>query len=84
MTRVPPNPNILYHNQGDGRFVKLTAESIIHGDVTSATGIWGDVDNDGDLDLFTLNQTNRSMRLSDDGEGNSRNRFYRLIQPDPL
>ena len=54
---VPNNPrsptfNSLYENQGDGTFVRLTTGAIAQDIVMSESGTWGDIDNDGDLDLF--------------------------------
>jgi hypothetical protein len=43
--------NFLYTNNGDGTFTKVTAGVIVHDGGWSASGAWGDLDNDGDLDL---------------------------------
>ena len=52
--------NVLYHNNGNGTFTDVTAESGIGGkpkDVLSVVAAWFDYDNDGKLDLFVSNYT---------------------------
>lgn len=47
--------NLLYRNNGDGTFLKIT-DSPIFSDVNPSTGgSWGDYNNDGYLDLFVAN-----------------------------
>ena len=47
--------NRLFKNNGDGTFKDVTAESGIETDGLTMTGAWGDIDGDGDLDLFIGN-----------------------------
>ncbi|NJN77464.1 MAG: hypothetical protein HC803_03335 [Saprospiraceae bacterium] len=49
--------SFLYHNNGDGTFTKVTdANNPIVTDLAPSTsGVWGDYDNDGDIDLFVSN-----------------------------
>jgi hypothetical protein len=47
--------NILYHNEGNGTFSRLTRGSLGTIGGNSVTGVWGDYDNDGFLDLFVSN-----------------------------
>lgn len=50
-----PEDNLLYHNNGDGTFSKITTGSPVN-DGGSSFGVgWGDYDNDGFLDLFVAN-----------------------------
>jgi len=42
----------LMHNNGDGTFSDVTAESGLSFESQSLSGIWGDYDNDGDLDIY--------------------------------
>jgi len=47
--------NVLYENRADGTFVDVTARAAV-GDRGMGTGaIFGDYDNDGDLDLYVVN-----------------------------
>ncbi len=45
-------PNLLYRNLGDGGFEERGEEARLDVDVHSAGAAWGDIDNDGDLDLY--------------------------------
>ncbi len=42
----------LMHNNGDGTFSDTTVEAGLSYDSQSLSGVWGDYDNDGDLDLY--------------------------------
>jgi len=50
-----PLTRILYRNNGDGTFADVSQELGIAGHGTNITCFWGDVDNDGDQDLFLAN-----------------------------
>ena len=60
-----PRPLLLYHNNGDGTFTKVTNTLINAFPTVSNALLWGDYDNDGHLDLFCT------------GEGSSPNRLFR-------
>ena len=47
--------NLLYKNNGDGSFKKITEGPVVNDGGYSMSGSWGDYDNDGDLDLFVGN-----------------------------
>ena len=47
--------NILYHNEGGGKFLRVTESPVVAEGRATAGATWVDVDNDGDLDLFTAN-----------------------------
>ncbi|MHC4844960.1 MAG: CRTAC1 family protein [Planctomycetota bacterium] len=74
------NP-VLYRNDGDWRFVDVTAAAGLAGLSASYQAAWADVDNDGDLDVMVsdklmLNQGNANhwLKLRLDGTGGSFNR----------
>ncbi len=60
--------SFLYHNQGDGTFVKVTTGSIVNDLYESWTGAWADYDDDGRLDLFVT--SNGGFTPSGLGEDN--------------
>jgi hypothetical protein len=47
--------NALYHNEGGGRLTKVNAGNLVTQKLRSHSGIWGDFDNDGLLDIFVSN-----------------------------
>jgi hypothetical protein len=47
--------NLMYRNNGDGSFTQITNGSPATDVASSNTGIWGDYDNDGFMDLFVAN-----------------------------
>jgi len=52
---VNDQDNLLYHNNCDGTFTKITVSPIATDGGSSATSNWVDYDNDQDLDLFVGN-----------------------------
>ncbi|MGB0850990.1 MAG: CRTAC1 family protein, partial [Bacteroidia bacterium] len=62
--------NILYHNDGDGTFTKITTGPVVEEDGSSVAGTWGDYDNDGYIDLFVANNINSENKLyHNEGDG---------------
>jgi len=55
-----PHPCELYHNQGDGTFRNVAGLAGVDHIGFVKAALWGDIDNDGDLDLFLsrIHQTN--------------------------
>ncbi len=49
-----PQPNLLYHNNGNGTFTDVSASSGIDDTGRGRTIVMGDYDNDGDPDLFLV------------------------------
>jgi len=47
--------NLLYRNNGDGTFTRIVEGNAANDFATSLSGVWGDYDNDGRLDLFITN-----------------------------
>jgi hypothetical protein len=63
----------LYHNNGDGTFSDVTEKAGMA--VTPSYGlgvIWGDYDNDGDLDLFVANDSMPNFLFQNQGNGRFR------------
>jgi len=61
-------PNALYRNDGDS-FVADTQRVIIDNIGESYGSAWGDVDNDGDLDLIVMNRLGLATLYVNDGTG---------------
>ncbi len=68
--------NTLYHNNRDGTFTQITTGAIVNDGGNSMGAAWGDINNDGWLDLFVANdeplpnnngQTNFVYRNNGDG-----------------
>jgi len=58
-----PRPNVdginaLHHNLGGTNFVEVTQAAGLNRPMNTIAGIWGDYDNDGNLDLFVMNPLN--------------------------
>jgi hypothetical protein len=56
-------PNILYKNNGDKTFTKVTTGDVVNDYAKSLGASWGDYDNDGYLDLFVANNGGASNYL---------------------
>jgi len=50
-----PQTNYMYVNNGDGTFTKLSTGSVATDLGLTSSALWGDFDNDGDVDLFAAN-----------------------------
>jgi len=65
------NPSVLYRNNGDGTFTDVSSIAGISHLDGGHSGIWGDYDNDGDMDLFITNNSttiSQSPPISTSGE----------------
>jgi hypothetical protein len=65
-----PEPDVLYRNNGDGTFTDVSQESGIG--LVAGTGmgmVCGDFDNDGDTDVFVLNDVAANFFFVNDGTG---------------
>ncbi len=58
---TPAELNILFNNNGDGTFTQVTEGEIVNVVNNSLGAGWGDLDNDGDLDLFVTNAINSGL-----------------------
>src|ERR1019366_3723690 len=63
-------PNILYHNNGDGTFTDVSAQSHISKYVGKGMGVaFADYDGDGFADIFVSNDTFPNFLLHNNGDG---------------
>ncbi len=65
------SPDSLYHNNGDGTFTDVSAQSGV-GDAEhryGLTAVWSDFDNDGKLDLFVTNDGQPNYMYRGNGRG---------------
>ena len=62
--------DILYRNNGDGTFTDVTKKAGIAESPGKGLGVvCGDVDNDGDVDIFVANDTTPNFLYLNDGDG---------------
>lgn len=62
--------NFLYHNNGNGTFTKVTVGAVSTDLANTASGSWGDYNNDGFLDLFVANYSGQNNALyTNNGDG---------------
>jgi hypothetical protein len=63
--------NLLFHNDGDNAFTKITTGNVVTDAFVSRSVNWTDIDNDGDLDIFVTNQgtTNNENIYRNNGGG---------------
>jgi enediyne biosynthesis protein E4 len=65
-----PEPDVLYRNNGDGTFTDASEESGIGLHAGTGMGmVCGDFDNDGDTDIFVLNDVAANFLFVNDGTG---------------
>lgn len=67
----PPQPDLFYHNNGDGTFANLTEQSGLL-NVPAAHGLGvavGDSDNDGDADIYVANDQDFNFLFQNRGDG---------------
>src|SRR6185369_7066536 len=62
------NNDLLYHNNGDGSFTKITNSVTADGRSTVGAG-WADYDGDGLLDLISINEGQPNSLFQNDGNG---------------
>ena len=66
----PPEPDILYRNNGDGTFTDVSIESGVGAHAATGMGmVCADYDNDGDTDVFIANDEVGNYLFENDGTG---------------
>jgi hypothetical protein len=61
--------DLLYRNNGDGTFTKITDSPVVNTATWAGGGAWADFDNDGDLDLFVGGYDGHNRLYENDGTG---------------
>ena len=61
--------NRLYHNNGDGTFQEVAGKLGINIAAKTKTAVWGDLNNDGHLDLYLANLRTNDQLFLNSGEG---------------
>ena len=65
-----PLPNLLYHNEGNGKFRDVSRESGIAAHAGKSLGLaFGDYDGDGHLDVFVANDSMPNFLFRSNGNG---------------
>ena len=66
---LAPAKSLLYRGHGDGRFERITDTEVGAEAYFSLGAVWGDLDNDGDLDLYVANDQTPNNLFLNDGRG---------------
>ncbi len=61
---------VIYMNNGNSTFTKLTSGTLLNNGLSTMSGNWGDYDNDGDLDVFLANNGGSNCLFRNDGNFN--------------
>ena len=61
--------DFLYRNAGDGTFARVENDPVVTDSAKSMSGTWGDIDNDGDLDLFVTTYVHDDRCYLNNGDG---------------
>ena len=64
-----PAPSQLFRNEGDGTFVDVAAAAGVTNDAYAKAVSWGDMDNDGDPDLYVSNMGAPNRLYRNEGDG---------------
>ncbi|MCG8326186.1 MAG: FG-GAP-like repeat-containing protein [Chitinophagales bacterium] len=62
-------PNLLYKAIGDGQFIDVAEQAGVAFSGNTTVSTWGDIDNDGDLDLYLGNRIETNVLYLNNGNG---------------
>ena len=62
-------PNLLYRSLGNGQFVDVAASAGVASEENTTVSGWGDINNDGYLDLYLGNRTTPNILYLNNGDG---------------
>ncbi|MCC7261111.1 MAG: VCBS repeat-containing protein [Candidatus Latescibacteria bacterium] len=65
----PNGANSLYRNNGNGTFTEAHTAAGLVANTAASAGVWGDYDNDGNLDLYVANGPGNSALYRNNGSG---------------
>ncbi len=68
--------NSLYQNDGEGNFSEVASSAGVDYQGTGGKAFWADYDNDGDLDLFFINEGRLNILYQNQGDGTFRDRAW--------
>ncbi len=69
-----PQPDVLYHNRGDGTFLDVSARALVGGEFGPALGVTtADFDGDGWIDIYVANDGQENQLWMNQGDGTFRN-----------
>lgn len=67
---LPPAADVFFRNNGDGTFADVTARVGMAAPASYGLGaVWGDFDNDGDIDLYVANDSMANFLFRNRGNG---------------
>lgn len=72
-------PNFLYRNDGAGRFTEIAAEAGVAGGALATPSRWGDLDNDGWIDLYVSSYLDKPVNERDFLFHNVKGRFEDIL-----
>jgi|GEM_PF-2089060 len=68
--------NLLFQNQGNGIFLEVAARAGVDASANARAAIWGDYDNDGDLDLYVVNEASDGAEIPRGSDPHGWNALY--------
>ena len=66
---TPGPPNVLFRNIGDGRCARAENVAAVEQYLQTLAATWSDIDQDGDLDLYVVNEAGTNQLIRNEGNG---------------